>query len=196
MGTSDIELAVATARRLESLLESRFGASGRGLHEKLASVEARLPPEALRDGRYVATMRNKVVHEDAFSLPDRDRFQRCARAFEKAIGGSPKASLKPSWKLAIFLTFVVGLVILWKVPLPVMMRFGGWGVPIAVLLMVFVPPVLLLWPILRSRALRVLLVGAVIVYMVGWMIGAPLVFKGVINNARQNHALPVPTGRI
>jgi hypothetical protein len=38
MSASDIELAVTTARRLESLLESRFGASGRGLHEKLASV--------------------------------------------------------------------------------------------------------------------------------------------------------------
>jgi hypothetical protein len=196
MGTSDIQLAVAIARRLESLLESRFGASGRGLHEKLASVEARLPPAALPDGRYVATTRNKVVHEDAFALPDRDRFLRSARAFEKVLGGSPQASLKPSWKLVAFLIFLLGIVLSWKVPMPVMLRFGGWGAPIAALSMVFVPPVLLLWPILRNRQLRALLLVAAVVFMVGWMVAAPIVFKDVIDKARQNHAVPASTGRI
>lgn len=190
MGTSDIELAVTTARRLESMLENRFGASGRGLHEKLASVEARLPPEALRDARYVATMRNKVVHEDAFSLPDRDRFLRCARASEKALGGSPRASLKPSWKLVSFLIFVTGVVISWKVPVPVMLRWGGWGVPAAVSLMVFVPQLLLVRLILGTRRRRALALGAIIVLTAGWMV------VGMIINAPQNHALPVPTGRI
>ena len=77
-----------------------------------------------------------------------------------------------------------------------MLRFGGWGAPIAVLFMIFVPPVLLLWPILRNRQLRALLVVAAVVFMVGWMIAAPMVFKDVIDKARQDHALPVPTGRI
>jgi hypothetical protein len=114
MSTSDIELAVTTARRLESLLETRFGASGRGLHEKLASVEATLPSEVLRDGRYVATMRNKVVHEDSFSLPDRDRFLRCAQAFEKALGGQVKSGFSLPWSFSIP----------WRVP---------WSVPIFII---------------------------------------------------------------
>lgn len=195
MSKSDIELAVTTARRLETLLESRFGASGRGLHEKLASVEATLPPEALRGGRYVATMRNKVVHEDAFSLPDRDRFLRCARAFETALGGSPKASSKISWKIVIFVIFLIGVVISWKAPVPLILSWGGFGALAVVLLMVFVPPLFLVWPILRTRRRRALVLGAVIVFMVGWMMAAPIVFKDVIHG-RQNHALPVPTGRI
>src|SRR5258708_18174708 len=113
MSTSDIELAVTTARRLESLLETRFGASGRGLHEKLASVEATLPPDALRDGRYVATIRNRVVHEDSFSLPDRDRFLRCAQAFAKAVGGKATSgftvpcSFRHPCSVLIFLTAAV-----------------------------------------------------------------------------------------
>jgi hypothetical protein len=85
MSDSDIDLAIKTSKRLERLLETRYGAEGRGLHEKLASVESMLSPEALGHGRYVATMRNKVVHEDGFSLPDRPRFLNRAAALEAAL---------------------------------------------------------------------------------------------------------------
>jgi hypothetical protein len=146
MSASDIELAVTTARRLESLLESRFGASGRGLHEKLASVEATLPPEVLRDGRYVATMRNKVVHEDSFSLPDRDRFLRCAQAFEKAVGGGVKSGIPVPWSFRVpwsVLIFLTGAVIsmnaftLIRSPNPmgvVVLGVAGW--------MTIIPPII------------------------------------------------------
>ena len=79
---SDIELVITTARRLETLLETHYAASGRGLHEKITSVETQLPPHVIHAGRYVTTMRNQVVHVDAFSLPDRDWFVRCAQLFE------------------------------------------------------------------------------------------------------------------
>ena len=154
MSTSDIELAVTTARRLESLLETRFGASGRGLHEKLASVEATLPPDALRDGRYVATMRNRVVHEDSFSLPDRDRFLRCAQAFEKAVGGKAKSGFKVPWSFRVpwsVLIFLTGAVIsmnafaLIRSPNPmgaVVLGMAGW--------MTIIPPIIWLARFVRK----------------------------------------------
>src|SRR5258708_37701277 len=154
MSTSDIELAVTTARRLESLLETRFGASGRGLHEKLASVEANLPPDALRDGRYVATIRNRVVHEDSFSLPDRDRFLRCAQAFEKAVGGKAKSGFKVPWSFRVpwsVLIFLTGAVIsmnafaLIRSPNPmgaVLLGVAGW--------MTIIPPIIWLARLVRT----------------------------------------------
>jgi hypothetical protein len=111
MSDSDIDLAIKTSRRLEGLLETRYSAEGRGLHEKLAAVEAMLSPEALRNGRYVATMRNKVVHEDGFSLPDRPRFINSAAAFEKEVGGGRRstAAVRFPWGVLIC---AAGLVLL------------------------------------------------------------------------------------
>lgn len=183
MSTSDIELAVTTARRLETLLETRFGASGRGLHEKLTSVQTSLSPDALRNGRYVATMRNKVVHEDAFSLPDRDRFLRSAQAFENALGGPARTGRKIPWSIAIFL---LGVAILWNAPM--VLKWVGSG-PLAVAaLMLVVPPFLWLRPFLRSPRLPGMIILGFVVFAVGWMIAAPIVFKDVIEQGRKNHA--------
>jgi hypothetical protein len=187
MSTSDIELAVTTARRLESLLETRFGASGRGLHEKLASVEATLPSEVLRDGRYVATMRNKVVHEDSFSLPDRDRFLRCAQAFEKALGGQVKSGFfgkapggkvtggfKVRWDVPIF---VIGVVIsLNAFPL---LKWGGqtgFLLLVVATLMTVIPPILWLGPLVRKHKRG--LVAFLLLFGLLWMIVASMMIGG------------------
>ena len=60
---SDLERAVRWSKRFESLLERRFGARGRGLHEKIDSVAGDLDRETVRSLRLVATVRNKIVHE-------------------------------------------------------------------------------------------------------------------------------------
>ncbi|HEY1191925.1 MAG TPA: hypothetical protein VGE74_30120, partial [Gemmata sp.] len=60
---SDIELAVTRTKALESLLEQALGATGKGLHEKVTSVQARLSPGLVKKLRFVATVRNKIVHE-------------------------------------------------------------------------------------------------------------------------------------
>ncbi len=60
---SDLELAVEASKRLESALEHYYGASGRGLHSKADSVADQLDAQVLRKLRYVATIRNKIVHE-------------------------------------------------------------------------------------------------------------------------------------
>jgi hypothetical protein len=149
MSDSDIDLAIKTSRRLEGLLETRYGAEGRGLHEKLAAVEAMLSPEALRNGRYVATMRNKVVHEDGFSLPDRPRFINSAAAFEKEVGGgrTVTAAVQFPWGVLIC---AGGLVLLVAGPRLIPKRYGLEGFTTFVMsafLVMAIPP--MLW--LRER---------------------------------------------
>ena len=63
------------------MLESALGAHGKGLHEKISSVEPRLPPPLVRRMRYLATIRNRLVHERGFTaIPDRAAFLEAADA--------------------------------------------------------------------------------------------------------------------
>jgi hypothetical protein len=65
------EIVIGKSKRIESILQRRFGASGRGLHEKIDSVAHRLSPVVIRGLRVVATVRNKLLHEDNFDkIPD------------------------------------------------------------------------------------------------------------------------------
>ena len=81
---SDIDLAVTRSRKLEQMLERDFGASGRGLHEKTSSVEGRLPQSLVRKLRLVATVRNRVVHEEG-PIDDRKRFLAAADEAEREL---------------------------------------------------------------------------------------------------------------
>ena len=79
---SDIDIVVTQSRTLEALLEQKFGATGRGLHEKLSSIEYQLEAGLVKNIRWIATMRNKVVHEN-FQLTNQNDFLRsCQRALE------------------------------------------------------------------------------------------------------------------
>ena len=74
---SDIELAVTRTKALESLLEQALGATGKGLHEKVSSVQDRLAPALVKRMRFVATVRNKIVHESNYQqIDDRTGFIR------------------------------------------------------------------------------------------------------------------------
>lgn len=61
---SQIEIAVLASKKIEALLRDGFGAQGRGLHEYLANIEHRLPASVVKKGRYIASLRNQVVHHD------------------------------------------------------------------------------------------------------------------------------------
>lgn len=100
---SDLDIAVKWSKRFEAVLDRRYGAHGRGLHEKLDSVEHDLPGHAVRDLRLVATVRNKIVHEDGYSKIDRKRefIAACHRA-EKAM--TPRGV---RWRMRIYI--VLGL---------------------------------------------------------------------------------------
>lgn len=83
---SDIDLAITRSKRLERLLEKNLKASGRGLHEKVSSVEGRLPEQLVRKLRKVATVRNKIVHEEKYTkIEDRKRFIRICDEAEREI---------------------------------------------------------------------------------------------------------------
>jgi hypothetical protein len=62
---SHYEVVIGRCKKLERLLEEGMGANGRGLHEKVTSVQGKLPPALVKRLRFIATVRNKLVHESA-----------------------------------------------------------------------------------------------------------------------------------
>jgi hypothetical protein len=83
---SDIELAVTRTKTLEGLLEQTLGASGKGLHDKVSSVQAKLVPALVKRLRYIATVRNKIVHESDYQkIDDRDGFIKACDEAEAAL---------------------------------------------------------------------------------------------------------------
>ena len=72
--TNDFELVVRASKELETLLANAFGATGQGLHEKISS-SAGLPVDLAKRMRYVATLRNRLVHDLSYNaLDDRASF--------------------------------------------------------------------------------------------------------------------------
>ena len=61
---SQIDKILRISQNFEKTREQRYGATGRGLHEKVTSVESKLPKDVVRNLRKIATIRNKAVHED------------------------------------------------------------------------------------------------------------------------------------
>ena len=51
--------------QIESLL-TKLGATGRGMHEKLDSIESKIELSMVKKIRWIATLRNKAVHEENF----------------------------------------------------------------------------------------------------------------------------------
>jgi hypothetical protein len=115
---SDIDLAVSSSKRLESLLEKNLGATGRGLHEKVSSVEPDLPRELVRKIRLVATVRNKIVHESNYqNIDNRKEFLAACKQAErglKALGGG-SGSRKPLIIIGIAIVIIIAAVIVYKV---------------------------------------------------------------------------------
>ncbi|OQY37703.1 MAG: hypothetical protein B6226_04895 [Candidatus Cloacimonetes bacterium 4572_65] len=56
---------IKVSKAIESQLKSKYGASGKGLHSKLSSVESKLDPKLVKKIRYIATIRNKLVHDES-----------------------------------------------------------------------------------------------------------------------------------
>jgi len=80
--TNHYELAIANCKKLEKMLEEGLGASGKGLHEKVSSVQDRLPAPLVKRLRYIASVRNKLIHEsDSNRLDDPNGYKEaCSRA--------------------------------------------------------------------------------------------------------------------
>lgn len=68
--TDTLRDAVNGTKRIEAILEQKFAASGRGLYEKMATANMKLPDALQKRIRYVATLRNKTMHEDGYEIPN------------------------------------------------------------------------------------------------------------------------------
>lgn len=74
---SDVDVVVHYSKRLEAILKE-FGASGKGLHQQTNSLESKLPSTLTKELHYVATIRNKIIHEKSSNLDNREQFvQKC-----------------------------------------------------------------------------------------------------------------------
>lgn len=72
---SDTDKVLEISKALEHFLETNYNAQGKGLHEKVSSVENRLDAQLVKDLRFIATIRNKMVHEYGYNFAaDRNRF--------------------------------------------------------------------------------------------------------------------------
>lgn len=107
---SDIELAITRTKALEALLES-LGATGKGLHEKVSSVQAKLPPPLVKKLRFVATIRNKIVHESDYQkMDDRGGFERACDEAEgelRAMTAPPQVINKGCFGVVLFVGGIV-----------------------------------------------------------------------------------------
>ena len=62
-----LDIVVGRSKKIESLLV-RAGAEGRGLHEKVTSIESKLEIQEVKRIRFIASLRNKSLHDDSFEL--------------------------------------------------------------------------------------------------------------------------------
>ena len=70
-----LDIANTQARRLEILLSDKFLPEKERIHDMLDEISDLLPEAMIRKARFVATMRNRLVHEYEFrELPDLESF--------------------------------------------------------------------------------------------------------------------------
>ncbi len=103
---SEIEQVVLRTRKLETLLREQYHAEGKGLHQLITSCEERLPHDVIKKLRYVATIRNKVVHEDDYRLDDRKAFLAACQECEDEL--TPRSG-KFVWRIAFMLMMLMTL---------------------------------------------------------------------------------------
>jgi hypothetical protein len=85
--SNDYELVIKSSKELEYILDTNFEAHGKGLHEKISTARG-LPNQLVKDMRFLATVRNKLIHERGFDkIEDRagfiKAFTRSALALEE-----------------------------------------------------------------------------------------------------------------
>lgn len=90
--TNHYELVISKCKKLEKMLADGLGASGKGLHEKVSSVQDRLPPPLIKRLRYIASVRNDLVHEsDSNRLDDVTSYKEACSKAEAELKGLIKS---------------------------------------------------------------------------------------------------------
>jgi hypothetical protein len=102
----DIDLAVTASKRIESALVRIYGARGKGLHEKAGSVERKLGLALTKRIRYVATIRNKLIHEESYrKIDDRASFKKAVKHINKELSKMEKSGI--SWQMIAMIIVLV-----------------------------------------------------------------------------------------
>lgn len=66
---------ISFSREIESILKDKFKAKGKGLHTYIDSIENMLNLQLVKDLRYIATIRNKAMHESTFKMDNLSRYK-------------------------------------------------------------------------------------------------------------------------
>lgn len=107
---NEYELVITSCKKLESLLASGFAAHGKGLHQKVTSIEGRLPPPLVKRLRFIATIRNKLVHEaDYERIDDRAGFEQACAAAERELAELLRPARRRFRVWPVLLALIVGL---------------------------------------------------------------------------------------
>ncbi|HAS63468.1 MAG TPA: DUF4145 domain-containing protein [Vibrio sp.] len=103
---SDIDSVITRTRKIEHLLRTQYHAEGKGLHQLITSCEERLPHTIVGKLRFIATIRNKVVHEYDYKFDNRREFLAVCDECEKEL--TPRSS-RFIWRVAISLMALITL---------------------------------------------------------------------------------------
>ena len=82
------ELACLASKSIEKILREQYSATGKGLHEYLDSIEGRINKETINQARFIATVRNRVVHNDGV-IDNPESFYKTAMEVVYALDKSP-----------------------------------------------------------------------------------------------------------
>jgi hypothetical protein len=80
--SNEEELAkiISFTRKIESILKDKFKAKGKGLHTYIDSIKNMLDAQLIKDLRFIATIRNKSMHESTFKVDNFTSYQRIAES--------------------------------------------------------------------------------------------------------------------
>jgi hypothetical protein len=108
-----VDLAVRRSKRLERLLKQGCGAHGRGLHAQVTSVEAKLPVGLVKRLRFIATLRNKIIHDlDYRRFDDRAGFIEACDLAERDLEQIAGPGIRDSWRLTMWVVAsLAGLIV-------------------------------------------------------------------------------------
>jgi hypothetical protein len=105
---SPTDIVVRYSKELEFILERDFGAQGKGLHQKVSSVEHLLPVRLVKTLRFLASVRNKVIHDYTYVLDKNPRdLQKTARLAVSELKRIAKQQRNPGAKIFSFFLFVI-----------------------------------------------------------------------------------------
>lgn len=69
---NNLEQISNISKDLENTLETKFGATGKDLHEKISSVENILNENLIKKIKFIAIVKTKIMHDDGESINDSD----------------------------------------------------------------------------------------------------------------------------